>query len=156
MRMSIRFLIRVAACMALALGVSAYAAESSPHEALRGTWTVTAAEQGGKPFDDIKGGKLTISGEKFDLVTAAGNHFDGTLRLKADSTPGQIDFVLSTGAVWIGIYTVNATTFRLNYVEQEGDARRPTAFATTADTPGTVIVMKKAQDAPAASTSPAS
>jgi hypothetical protein len=27
---------------------------------------------------------------------------------------GQIDFVLSSGAVWIGIYTVNATTFRLN------------------------------------------
>lgn len=156
MRAFVRFLAVLATGLVLAAGVPAHAAETSAQGRLQGTWVVTAAEQGGKPFDDIKGGRLTISGEKFALTTAAGNQFEGTLRLRQDISPHQIDFVLNPSTVWIGIYTVNATTFRLNYVELEGDAKRPTAFATTADTLGTVIVMKKSEDAAGAKTPPAS
>ena len=144
-RLVFQILAVAVACVSLA-----QASVSDAFDALRGTWEVTAAEQGGKPFDAIKGGRLIVNGEKFELTTASGNHFDGTLRLKSDATPRQIDFVLSGGAVWIGIYTVSATTFRLNYVEQEGDAKRPMEFATTADTPGTVIVLKKVEAAAAA------
>lgn len=33
--------------------------------------------------------------------------------------------------------------FRLNYIEADSDTTRPTLFATTADTPGTVIVLQR-------------
>lgn len=110
---------------------------------LQGEWTVTAAEQGGQPFDAIKGGVLRITGDAFALRTAIGNEFGGSLRLDATASPQEIDFLLSDGAVWEGIYTTSGDIFRLNYVEQ-GDAARPTVFATTADTFGTVIVLRKA------------
>lgn len=115
--------------------------------ALQGTWVVTAAEQGGKPFDVIKGGRLQIAGNTFDLLTAAGNRFAGTLRTNSEANPRQIDFLLDTGVVWLGIYAHSGTVFRYNYVEGGDGAQRPTVFATTADTPGTVIVMRK-QESP--------
>lgn len=110
---------------------------------LRGAWTVTAAEQGGKPFDAIKGGVLSIDGAAFALRTASGNELAGTIAVDPATVPKQLDFLHSTGAVWEAIYTVAGEVLRLNYVEQ-GDAPRPTVFATTADTPGTVIVLQKA------------
>ena len=149
MRIPVRLWAELGACLLLTLGETALAADAGTFEPLRGAWMVTGAEQSGKPFDAIKGGKLTITGEHFDLMTAAGNHLEGTLRLNNETSPRQIDFVLSTGPVWVGIYSVNATTFRLHYVEQEDGAKRPTVFATTTDTPGTVIVMKKADAAAA-------
>lgn len=109
---------------------------------LRGTWTVTAAEQGGKPFDTIKGGVLTIDRSSFQLQTASGNELAGEIRVDPEVSPKQLDFVLSTGAVWEAIYTTSGDFFRLNYVER-GDAPRPTLFATTADTAGTVIVLRR-------------
>lgn len=110
--------------------------------ALQGAWTVTGAEQTGQPFDVIKGGVLTITGDAFALRTAIGNEFDGKLTLDGRASPKQIDFLLSSGAVWEGIYAVSGDVFRLNYVEQ-GDAPRPTVFATSAETFGTVIVMRR-------------
>ncbi len=112
---------------------------------LQGTWTVTAAEQGGKPFDVIKGGVLTITGQSFELRTASGNALDGTLQVQPAASPQQLDFLLSTGAHWEAIYVQNCDIFRLNYVEQGDGVKRPAVFATTADTQGTVIVMRKAQ-----------
>jgi uncharacterized protein (TIGR03067 family) len=109
---------------------------------VRGTWTVTAAEQGGKPFDAIVGGVLKIDGAAFVLRTARGTQLDGQLRLDPASSPKHIDFLLSTGAVWEGIYTTSGDFFRLNYVER-GDAPRPTVFATTADMLGTVIILRR-------------
>lgn len=121
------------------------AAQQSVDESLvplQGGWTVTAAEQGGRPFDAIKGGVLDVDGEVFDLVTASGNEIGGVLRVEVDAQPQQIDFLLSDGVVWEGIFTVRGDILRMNYVER-GDAERPTIFATTSDTPGTVIVLRR-------------
>lgn len=109
---------------------------------LQGQWTVTAAEQGGQPFDAIKGGVLTIEGDAFTLVTASGNKLDGKVDVDASESPQTLDFLLSSGAVWQAIYAVNGDIFRLNYVEQE-DGPRPTVFATTAESLSTVIVMRR-------------
>ena len=70
---------------------------------LQGTWTVTAAEQNGKPFDVIKGGVLTITDSTFALRTAAGNEFKGELRINPATTPRQLDFVHANGMVWEAI-----------------------------------------------------
>ena len=110
---------------------------------LQGEWTVEAAEQRGRPFDVIVGGVLTITDDRFALRTAAGNEFGGRLRIDATQSPRQIDFVHDDGLLWEAIYVAQPDFFRLNYVEADADTARPTLFATTADTPGTVIVMQR-------------
>lgn len=136
--------IRRAAIALLATFAAAAQTEPGPElTELQGDWTVAAAEQSGQPLDAIKGGVLTIMGDAFALRTAVGNHFDGKLTIDGTANPKAIDFLLSNGAVWEGIYTASAGILRLNYVER-GDDSRPTVFATTADTRGTVIVLRKA------------
>jgi uncharacterized protein (TIGR03067 family) len=111
---------------------------------LQGVWTVTAAEQRGRPLDVIKGGVLTIAEHAFLLKTAAGNEFKGELRINSSTTPRQLDFVhANNGPVWEGIYSVSDDVLRLNYVESDGREKRPTLFATSADTAGTVIVLRR-------------
>ena len=110
---------------------------------LQGEWTVAAAEQRGRPFDVIVGGLLTITGDRFALHTAAGNAFEGRIRVDATQSPRQLDFIHDDGLLWEAIYVVQPDFFRLNYVEADADTARPTMFATTADTPGTVIVMQR-------------
>lgn len=119
-------------------------ASATAYAPLQGTWVVVAAEQGSKPFDAIKNGRLAISGETFNLETANGNHLDGRLKLNDAVKQNQLDFQLSNGELWIAVYTVDNTTFRLNYVESDGTAKRPTDFTTTANMSETVIVMRKA------------
>jgi len=108
---------------------------------LQGSWTVRAAEQSGQPFDAIVRGVLTIENGTFALSTAVGNEFTGTLELDNGASPWHIDFHLTDGTHWTGIYTVGNGMLRLNYVDAGEGAARPEVFATTADTPGTVIVL---------------
>lgn len=111
---------------------------------LEGGWMVVAAEQRGKPFDAIRGGGLVIEGGTFSLKTAAGNEFKGEIRIDPTKSPKQLDFVHATGGVvWQAIYTVDEEMFRLNYVEAGGRDPRPTLFATSSDSAGTVIVMNR-------------
>ena len=108
---------------------------------LQGSWTVRAAEQRGQPFDAIVGGVLAIDNDSFALTTAVGNEFSGTLELDNSASPWHIDFRLTDGAHWMGIYTLGNAVLRLNYVDAAEGAARPEVFATTANTPGTVIVL---------------
>ncbi len=112
-------------------------------QTLQGEWTVAAAEQRGQPFDAIVGGVLTITEDRFTLLTAAGNEFQGQIRIDATQSPGHLDFVHDDGVLWEAIYVAQPDFFRLNYVEADAGTQRPTMFATTADTPGTVIVMQR-------------
>lgn len=111
---------------------------------LEGGWVVVAAEQRGKPFDVIRGGGLVIEGTTFALKTAAGNEFKGHVRVDAGKSPKQLDFVHDKdGVVWEAIYTVTDETLRLIYVDTGDGDRRPSIFATSADSPGTIIVMNR-------------
>lgn len=56
---------------------------------------------------------------------------------------GHLDFVHDDGRLWEAIFVAQPDFFRLNYVEADTDTARPTMFATTANTPGTVIVMQR-------------
>ncbi|MXY23023.1 MAG: TIGR03067 domain-containing protein [Acidobacteria bacterium] len=112
-------------------------------QTLQGEWTVAAAEQRGQPFDAIVGGVLTITGDRFALLTATGNEFQGQIRIDATQSPAHLDFVHDDGVLWEAIYVAQADFFRLNYVEADAGTPRPTMFATTADTPGTVIVLQR-------------
>ena len=113
------------------------------HETLQGEWTVAAAEQRGRPFDVIVGGILTITDDRFELLTATGNAFEGQIRIDATKSPRHLDFLHDDGLLWEAIYVAQPDFFRLNYVEADADTPRPTLFVTTTDTPGTVIVMQR-------------
>ena len=123
--------------------LSAQDAGQDDLQTLQGEWTVTAAEQGGRPFDTIVGGVLTINGDRFTLVTATGNELGGQIRLDAAQSPRHLDFVHDDGLVWEAIYVAEPDFFRLNYVEAGSGTPRPTMFVTASDTPGTVIVMER-------------
>ena len=112
-------------------------------QTLQGEWTVAAAEQGGRPFDVIVGGTLSITGDRFALLTATGNELGGQIRLDTAQSPRHLDFVHDDGLVWEAIYVAAPDFFRLNYVEANPEASRPTMFVTASDTPGTVIVMER-------------
>ena len=128
----------------LLLNVGLLKAQGEVHlQTLQGEWTVAAAEQRGRPFDVILGGVLTVTGDRFALLTAAGNELQGQLRIDATPSPGHLDFVHDDGLLWKAIYVAQPDFFRLNYVEVEAGTPRPTMFVTTADTPGTVIVMQR-------------
>lgn len=136
--------LRASIILLLSASTFAWAQDSATTDLtrLRGTWTVTAAERGGKPFDVIVGGVLKIDGDSFALRTAKDTEVAGKIQLDTTTSTKQLDFMLSTGAVWEAIYLLNADVLRLNYVER-GDSPRPTVFATMADIPGTIIVMRK-------------
>jgi uncharacterized protein (TIGR03067 family) len=75
--------------LAVLLSPSARAQDKTAEEIqrLQGVWTVTAAEQRGRPFDVIKGRALTIAEKNFALNTAAGNEFKGEIRVNPSTTP---------------------------------------------------------------------
>ena len=130
--------------ISLLLNVGLLEAQGEDHlQTLQGEWTVAAAEQRGRPFDVIVGGVLTVTGDRFALLTAAGNEFQGQIRIDATQSPGHLDFVHADGLLWEAIYVAQPDFFRLNYVEADAGTPRPTMFVTTADTPGTVIVMQR-------------
>lgn len=141
-----------AACAAwVALCAVTVTAQEQPDDIrkLQGGWLVVAAEQRGKPFEAIKGGALVIEGATFFLRTAAGSEFRGEIRVDPARSPRQIDFVHEkNGPVWEAIYSVNDEMLRLNYVEAGERNPRPTLFATSADTAGTVIVMNRMAQRP--------
>jgi uncharacterized protein (TIGR03067 family) len=144
MRTSARTFVICLAVVAALGRVSAQDRVAEEFGKLQGGWTVTAAEQNGKPLDVIKGGVLTVTERNFALKTAAGNEFTGELRLNPTTSPKQLDFVHAGGTlVWEGIYTADGDVFRLNYVEAGARDKRPTLFATSADSPGLVIVMRR-------------
>ena len=116
---------------------------------LEGGWLVVAAEQRGKPFDAIRGGALVIEGRRFLLRTAAKNELKGELRVDPSKSPKQLDFVHAQGGVvWNAIYSVDEEMFRLNYVDASGRDPRPTLFATSSESAGTVIVMNRMKQEP--------
>ena len=134
----------VAVLVCLCAAVAAQDQTAEEFKKLEGGWMVVAAEQRGKPFDAIRGGALVIEGKNFFLRTAAKNEFKGELRIDPSKSPKQLDFIhAGGGVVWNAIYTVDEEMFRLNYVEAGGRDLRPTLFATSADSAGTVIVMNR-------------
>jgi uncharacterized protein (TIGR03067 family) len=144
MRIMTRRVAWLAAVLISAVSLIAQDQAADELEKLQGVWTVTAAEQRGRPFDAIKGGALTMAERSFVLKTAAGNEFTGEVRIHPSATPRQLDFVhADDGPVWEAIYSVTEDVLRLNYVEGGGSDKRPTLFATSADTAGTVIVLRR-------------
>jgi uncharacterized protein (TIGR03067 family) len=132
------------AVAALALSPPALGQSATPElfVPLQGTWIVDSAEQDGTPVDVRWPAKLTIGDDSFELQTAA-VEFRGKIRIRTDVSPKQIDFLLTSGRVWRGIFVVTAKLLRVNYVDAAAATERPKLFATSADAPGMLLVMRR-------------
>jgi uncharacterized protein (TIGR03067 family) len=124
--------------LALAAGVAGAAQAPEPGlDALQGVWLVTDAERQLAPLPSLKGGVLTITGDKFKLERGILDTWAGDLRV--DPATGQIDFLHQAehlvapvkGDKWEGRYRVKGDT--LEIVTTTGHDARPTAFRTGYD-----------------------
>ncbi len=111
--------------------------------ALQGSWTVIAAQHGGKPMDGLSGGVMTVTGERFEIQTASGNQLKGVLKLDKSKKPAVMDLMHDSGMHWEAIYQVDGEDFKLNYVPAGGKDKRPTAFKTSPDTEASIVILKR-------------
>jgi uncharacterized protein (TIGR03067 family) len=124
--------------MAVAVGLAGATLAAQPGlDALQGVWVVTEAERQLAPLPSLKGGVLTITGDKFKLERGILDTWAGDLRI--DPASGQIDFLHQAehlvapvkGDKWEGSYRLNGDT--LEIVTTTGHDARPTAFRTGYD-----------------------
>jgi uncharacterized protein (TIGR03067 family) len=123
----------------IALGQSAMPQELVP---LQGAWMVSAAERDGRRLEMLQEARFTIGEDSFELRSGE-LEIRGRIRIRIDTSPKQIDLVLSNGKVWRGIFVATARLLRINYVVGDATAERPKLFATSVDAPGTLLVMRR-------------
>jgi len=128
--------------LVLSIGASVLHAQDAASP-LQGRWVVTGAEHNGKPLTTLNGGVMTVNGTAFEIRTASGNMLKGTLRLDTSRKPFQMDLVHADGVEWEAIYEVTGDAFRLNYVVKGEKDPRPAAFATSAETEESLIVLRR-------------
>jgi uncharacterized protein (TIGR03067 family) len=95
---------------------------------LQGTWTYTASELAGKPVPEefIKGGTLTIKGNKYTARLMGMVVDEGTIKIDPTKTPRTIDKISSKlkDFKMYGIYRLSGKELRVC----ENGEKRPTAF----------------------------
>ncbi len=104
-------------------------------KAMEGTWTITAAEVGGKKLkkeDQKEEIRLTVRDGKYTIHFGDKQVATGALKLDADKTPRQIDVTTDEGEfkgkTMTGIYEIKGDTMRVCFT---GDGKdRPTEFRT--------------------------
>ena len=123
---------------AVVVGAAGFAMAAQPGlDALQGVWVVTDAERQLAPLPTLKGGVLTITGDKFQIERGILDTWRGDL--KVEPATGKIDFVHQgeqmvapvKGDHWEGSYRLNGDT--LEIVTTTGHDARPTAFRTGYD-----------------------
>ena len=139
----IRLLWAAAATLGLSPAASGQSAMPEELVPLQGTWTVSAAEENGRRYEALQEAKFTIGEDSFELQSGE-LQFRGKIRIRTDTSPKQIDFRLTSGRVWRGIFVVTAKLLRINFVvEGATAAERPKLFATSLEAPGMLLVMRR-------------
>jgi uncharacterized protein (TIGR03067 family) len=115
---------------------------------LQGTWNRESGEVDGKPApaEEIRNGKLTISGDKYTL-TIGEQKRSGTLKLDEKKTPKTIDIISAEGPnkgkALLGIYELKGDTFRYCLARPGKD--RPTEFSAEAGSGHMLYVNKRSK-----------
>lgn len=118
-------------------------------EAFAGSWTMGSVVINGEtiPEDYAKTGKLVVQGEKY-TVTLGEQSSVGTIKLDPAKTPKQVDFTYvegpQKGQTIAGIYEVNGESLRICR-GLTADAKRPTEFASKADSGYLLVVWNRAK-----------
>jgi uncharacterized protein (TIGR03067 family) len=124
--------------MMMVAGIAGSVSAAQPGlDALQGVWVVIEAERQLAPLPSLKGGVLTITGDKFKVERGILDTWAGDLRLEPET--GKIDFMHQAehlvapvkGDKWEGSYRMIGDT--LEIVTTTGHDARPTAFRTGYD-----------------------
>jgi uncharacterized protein (TIGR03067 family) len=117
-----------------------------PEAELKGSWTVTAAEQDGQPLDRIKGNTLTVEGNRFFIKTK-GADLKGTLDVLPDSKPRAMDLRHTEGPVegrvWHAIYSLEGDVLKICYLDPNPDDKRPGAFESTQGSNSLLVTLER-------------
>ena len=117
-----------------AAGVAAAAAEAGEAQRLSGVWIAVSAERNGGPADDLKGHRLTVSGDRFSIRSKGKLLYRGTFQVDPSKKPSTIDFTLTKGETkgktWLGIYLLDRDVLKICDNADDAAKGRPEAFAT--------------------------
>ena len=107
--MRVGFLVTVMGVL-LAAGDPGEAADTKSAGGLRGTWTAVSAERNGARADDLKGHRLTFTGDRFTIRSKGKIFYQGTYRIDPSKNPATIDVTHTRGEAkgksWQGIYVL--------------------------------------------------
>lgn len=118
-------------------------AQEATDPALQGSWTVIGAQHGGKPMDGMNGGTMTVTGDRFEIHTAAGNLLKGRLQVDTKAQPATMAMLHDSGLRWQAIYEAKGEDFKLNYIDAAGPDKLPAEFRTSPDTEATLVILKR-------------
>ena len=141
-------MIRHLAIVALAIGVSAQAADEKDELAkFKGKWKGVSLVADGKdvPKADAEAMLLTVEGEKYTLKIG-GEDVEGMQKLDPSKTPKQIEAVRTKGSnkgdKMVGIYELSDDTFKVCFAAP-GKTDRPKEFKSEAGSGHRLYVFKR-------------
>ena len=139
-----------AALLAVCTLLFAQAARADDLKAMAGTWTVEAAEAGGKKIEpgEFKGITVKITGARYE-VTVKDKLDAGTLKLDATQQPKTMDATDTegddVGKVVKAVYELSGDTLRVCYALEGGE--RPKELATKEGSPLLMLTYKREKKA---------
>ena len=126
-------------CVVVILMAAATPAQDAKKELdkLQGEWTMASLETRGKKAQDeaVKGFKLTIKGNEWNVQRANGKGNMATFKIDPSKNPKTLDLIFKLGEkemVSRGIYKLEVDTLTLCRVTEK-DTARPKDFKTTAE-----------------------
>src|SRR5262245_41698658 len=117
---------------------------------IQGSWTITALEVDGQamPPAMLGAGRVIVKGNRFSS-TGMGPVYEGVLKLKAKTTPGQVDLEFDAGPekgnTNLGIYELNGNTWKICLATR--GMVRPSKFVSTAGSGFAVETLNRAASA---------
>lgn len=128
-----RFLMAVIA-VGFAAGASTAAADPDDKRRLQGIWVAVSAERSGGSADDLKGHRLTFSGDRFTVRSKGRLIYQGTFVVDPSKKPATIDFTNTRGEArgkrWQGVYLLGGNTLKICDNADDLSRGRPAALST--------------------------
>ena len=130
-----------------AAAVAPEAAEAGDAQRLSGVWVAVSAERNGAPADDLKGHRLTFSGDRFTIRSKGKLLYQGAFRVDPSSKPATIDFTHARGGAkgktWLGIYRLEGEALKICDNADDLAKGRPAAFSTEAGSGRVLLSFKR-------------
>jgi RNA polymerase sigma-70 factor (ECF subfamily) len=122
--------------------------EQTDADRLQGVWSVVLLERDGRPTPlSEEAGKHLVFVKDDKVMTHVLRAQEGrgyvtaTVRLDTTTNPKTIEVLHGGGLLWEGIYRLDEDTMKLCVVP--AGYRRPTMFATAADAPPVLVILKR-------------
>jgi uncharacterized protein (TIGR03067 family) len=144
--MRLRFLMAVIV-LVLGAGASKAASGADGEKSLQGVWIAASAERNGAAADDLKGHRLTFTGDRFVIRAKGKLLYEGTFRADASKNPATIDFTNTAGEakgkVWLGVYLLQGDALKICDNADDVAKGRPAALSTAPGTGQVLLTFKR-------------